>query len=58
MENYGGPKKNPENQVPHNRWVQEVLKNEGHVTPSPEVLRKVPSWRMIVNEKGEINVTS
>ncbi|KAK9290998.1 hypothetical protein L1049_009181 [Liquidambar formosana] len=62
LENYGGhSKKNTEDlndkQVPQNRWVQEVLKVEGHVSPSPDVMVRVPSWRTIVNEKGEINVT-
>ncbi|KAI5682892.1 hypothetical protein M9H77_04120 [Catharanthus roseus] len=39
-----------------NKWVQEVCKVEGQ-SPSPEVMVKVPSWRMIVTEKGEANVT-
>ncbi|XP_058003266.1 protein SEMI-ROLLED LEAF 2 isoform X2 [Hevea brasiliensis] len=64
LENYGDHKKNSENldtdkQGPQDRWVQEVLKNEGHVIhdSSPEVIRRVPSWRTIVNGKGEVNVT-
>ncbi|KAF9664732.1 hypothetical protein SADUNF_Sadunf16G0048700 [Salix dunnii] len=62
LESYGGPKKGSENldtdkQGPQSRWVQEVLKNEGHVTPSPEVITGVPSWRTIVNERGEVNMT-
>jgi hypothetical protein len=44
-------------QGPQSRWVQEVLKNEGHVTPFPEVITRVPSWRTIVNERGEVNMT-
>ncbi|KAJ6747469.1 CYCLIN-LIKE PROTEIN [Salix koriyanagi] len=56
LENYGGPKRISENldtdkQGPQNRWVQEVLKNEGHATPLPEVITRVPSWRTIVNER-------
>ncbi|XP_019077475.1 protein SEMI-ROLLED LEAF 2 isoform X4 [Vitis vinifera] len=41
-----------------NRWVQEVLKVEGHVSPSPEVTMRVLSWNTIVNEKGEVNVST
>uniref|UniRef100_A0A6N2KDP2 Uncharacterized protein n=1 Tax=Salix viminalis TaxID=40686 RepID=A0A6N2KDP2_SALVM len=63
LENYGGPKRISENldtdkQGPQNRWVQEVLKNEGHATPLPEVITRVPSWRTIVNERGEVNMTA
>ncbi|KAL9336325.1 hypothetical protein Peur_070813 [Populus x canadensis] len=62
LENYGGPMRSSENldtdkQGPQSRWVQEVLKNEGHVTPFPEVITRVPSWRTIVNERGEVNMT-
>ncbi|KAJ6756298.1 putative EXPRESSED-RELATED [Salix purpurea] len=62
LESCGGPKKGSENldtdkQGPQSRWVQEVLKNEGHVTPSPEVITGVPSWRTVVNERGEVNMT-
>ncbi|KAL5743993.1 hypothetical protein ACOSP7_026855 [Xanthoceras sorbifolium] len=56
LENYGGPKKNLEN-LEESRWVQEVRKKEGHVSP-PDALIKVPSWRVIVNDKGEINATA
>ncbi|KAG6769203.1 hypothetical protein POTOM_024820 [Populus tomentosa] len=63
LENYGGPKRISENldtdkPGPQNRWVQEVLKNEGHATPLPEVITRVPSWRTIVNERGEVNMTA
>ncbi|KAL7601180.1 hypothetical protein Lser_V15G26308 [Lactuca serriola] len=54
LENYGSS--NKESDDPNqNRWVQEVLKSDHHVSPS-EALIKVPSWRTIVNEKGELNV--
>ncbi|KAF8396144.1 hypothetical protein HHK36_017757 [Tetracentron sinense] len=62
LENYGGHKENAEN-LHHekldtqNWWVQEVLKIEGHVSPLPDVMTRVPSSRRIVNEKGEVNVT-
>ncbi|KAJ6968139.1 hypothetical protein NC653_036168 [Populus alba x Populus x berolinensis] len=44
LENYGGPMRSSENldtdkQGPQSRWVQEVLKNEGHVTPLPGSLQ-------------------
>ncbi|XP_021281776.1 uncharacterized protein LOC110414724 isoform X3 [Herrania umbratica] len=59
LESYGGPRKNLENpNGAQSRWVQEVLKNEGHVSPSPDVLIRVPSWGAIVNDKGELNVTA
>ncbi|KAG5555681.1 hypothetical protein RHGRI_006358 [Rhododendron griersonianum] len=58
LENYGCPSKesmDSGNNNP-NRWVQEVLKDSGHVSPSPELKMRVPSWRTIVNEKGEVNL--
>ncbi|KAG8646692.1 protein SEMI-ROLLED LEAF 2 isoform X2 [Manihot esculenta] len=65
LENYEDPTKKSENLDTdklgtQGRWVQEVRKNEGHVihvNPS-EVIRGVPSWRAIVNENGEVNVTA
>lgn len=57
LENYGGPKRNSENSDQNqSRWVEEVRKKEGHVSPLPDVLIRVSSWRLMVNEKGEINV--
>ncbi|XP_031399290.1 protein SEMI-ROLLED LEAF 2 isoform X2 [Punica granatum] len=59
LENYASGKKSAENdkQGPQSRWVQEVLKNEGHVPPSIEYAVNVPSWDKIVNEKGEMILT-
>ncbi|KAG8371940.1 hypothetical protein BUALT_Bualt12G0015000 [Buddleja alternifolia] len=57
LENYGGRSKES-NDPNQNRWVQEVQKTEGHISPSPDVLMKVPSWRTIVNDKGQLNVTA
>ncbi|KAI3667392.1 hypothetical protein L6452_42449 [Arctium lappa] len=54
LENYGALSKESDNPN-QSRWVQEVLKNEHHMSPA-EALMKIPSWRTIVNEKGEINV--
>ncbi|GLT37374.1 hypothetical protein SLA2020_116930 [Shorea laevis] len=53
LENYEVPKKNSENPDDQNRWVEEVLKNEGLVPPL-DALTKAPSWRTIVNDKGEL----
>ncbi|GKV25742.1 hypothetical protein SLEP1_g35137 [Rubroshorea leprosula] len=53
LENYEVPKKNSENLDGQNRWVEEVLKNEGLVPPS-DAFTKAPSWRTIVNDKGEL----
>ncbi|KAL6530458.1 hypothetical protein OROMI_028347 [Orobanche minor] len=41
-----------------NRWVQEVQKTEGHISPSPDVAMKAPSWKVIVNDKGQLNVAA
>ncbi|KAL6505973.1 hypothetical protein OROHE_022692 [Orobanche hederae] len=41
-----------------NRWVQEVQKTEGHISPSPDVAMKAPSWKVIVNDKGHLNVAA
>ncbi|KAK9053622.1 hypothetical protein SSX86_024696 [Deinandra increscens subsp. villosa] len=54
LENYGALGKDSYNQN-QNRWVQEVLKNERNIPPN--ALMKVPSWRTIVNEKGEVTVS-
>lgn len=56
LENYGAPCKEELQDPNQNKWVQEVRKGEGHVSPSPDLLTKVPSWRMIVNDKGIANV--
>ncbi|KAM5552228.1 protein SEMI-ROLLED LEAF 2 [Rosa sericea] len=41
LENYGGVKKNSEQE---------------EVSPSVEPMRRIPSWRLIVSEKGGVNV--
>ncbi|CAD5177193.1 unnamed protein product [Musa acuminata subsp. malaccensis] len=63
LDNYGVPKKKSENgqqseEGTQSRWVQEVLKTEGHVSPSPFVMARVPSWKSIVNDRGELNLTT
>ncbi|XP_071720584.1 protein SEMI-ROLLED LEAF 2 [Rutidosis leptorrhynchoides] len=56
LENYGSLSK--ESGDPNqNRFVQDVLQNEHHVSSS-EALMKIPPWNTIVNEKGELNVSA
>ncbi|GMN54746.1 hypothetical protein TIFTF001_023871 [Ficus carica] len=58
LENYGSRKENTGNlEGAQHRWVEEVLKNERHVSPSPDTTIRVPSWRAIVDNKGEVNMT-
>ncbi|KAL8125471.1 protein SEMI-ROLLED LEAF 2-like [Apium graveolens] len=54
LENYGSP--NKELQDP-NQDRLEMSKAESRTSPSPKVLTKVPSWTVIVSDKGETNVT-
>ncbi|XVE61142.1 hypothetical protein DITRI_Ditri06bG0016200 [Diplodiscus trichospermus] len=59
LENYGGSRENSENlNGAQSQLEEEVLKDEGHASSSPNVLKTVPSWRTIVNDKGELNVTA
>ncbi|XP_042000565.1 protein SEMI-ROLLED LEAF 2-like [Salvia splendens] len=51
LENYKGQSKESSGSE------QEVNKAEGHVSPS-EASTKVPSWRIIINEKGQLNVAA
>ncbi|XP_073306164.1 protein SEMI-ROLLED LEAF 2-like isoform X1 [Primulina huaijiensis] len=55
LENYGGANKESHNSN-QNNTAQEVLKTEDHVSPLPET--EVPSWTMIINDKGQLNVTA
>ncbi|KAJ0985865.1 hypothetical protein J5N97_004221 [Dioscorea zingiberensis] len=58
LENYESPQKKPDvlnKQPSQNRWVQEVRKTEGHVSPSPISITRIPSWKHIV--KDEVNLT-
>ncbi|PPR84914.1 hypothetical protein GOBAR_AA35799 [Gossypium barbadense] len=58
LENYEDPRKNLEN---HNggksQLEKEVVKDEGHDSPSPDVPITFPSWDTIVNDNGEQNVS-
>ncbi|KAJ4904063.1 Uncharacterized protein Rs2_18014 [Raphanus sativus] len=55
LENYGHPKKLTNPSESGRKWVDEVLKNEGHVAHADYHIN-VPSWRTVVNDKGELNV--
>lgn len=52
LENYGWSEKNSEKSDGQNRWVEEVRKNDSQ-DPPPSGLAKFPSWRTLVNDKGE-----
>ncbi|OIV92325.1 hypothetical protein TanjilG_10535 [Lupinus angustifolius] len=61
LENYGGPKENSadldhEEQGSENKWVQEVMTNEDHISPLFDVKKRNPSWSTIVNGNGEVIV--
>ncbi|XP_039116167.1 protein SEMI-ROLLED LEAF 2-like isoform X2 [Dioscorea cayenensis subsp. rotundata] len=58
MENYENLQKKPEyldNPPTQNSWVHEVCKAEGHVSPSPICITRIPSWKHIL--KDEVNLT-
>ncbi|CAN8286934.1 unnamed protein product [Cochlearia groenlandica] len=55
LENYGHTQKVTNADDSGRKWVDEVLKNEGHVAYADSLIN-VPSWRTVVNEKGELNV--
>ncbi|XP_042019901.1 protein SEMI-ROLLED LEAF 2-like [Salvia splendens] len=57
LENYKGQSKESGGSE-QNGWVQEVNKAEGYISPSVDAATKVPSWRIIVNEKGQLNVAA
>ncbi|KAK9283316.1 hypothetical protein L1049_011555 [Liquidambar formosana] len=62
LENYGGLNKNSvdlnkDKTGIQNQWVQEMVNVEGNVYSSPDSMTRIPSWRRIVNEKGEVNMT-
>ncbi|GAB4843853.1 hypothetical protein Ancab_013815 [Ancistrocladus abbreviatus] len=52
LENYGDEK--DDKQGSENKWVEEV---QGHATLLPDATTQVPSWRTIINNKGELNVS-
>lgn len=62
LENYEKSNKksedlNKSDQVSENRWVQEVSNTEGQASPSP-VATRIPSWKSIVDSRGELSLTT
>ncbi|GAB4851611.1 hypothetical protein Ancab_031013 [Ancistrocladus abbreviatus] len=53
LENYGDVKDDKKGS--ENKWVEEV---QGHAPPSPDAMTRVPSWRAVINSKGELNVSA
>ena len=41
---------------PGGQWVEEVLKIEGHTSPSPISVSEIPSWKCIVGDDGGIHL--
>jgi len=60
LENYSSPQQNTGNDADKQdsevQWVKEVCKDERHAAPSPGLMARIPSWRAIVNTKGELDV--
>ncbi|XP_023539631.1 uncharacterized protein LOC111800256 isoform X1 [Cucurbita pepo subsp. pepo] len=54
LENYGAPAKDPDKL--NDQWVQEVVRDKGHISSSSVVMTSTPSWREIVTEGGELNL--
>ncbi|XP_042053814.1 protein SEMI-ROLLED LEAF 2-like isoform X2 [Salvia splendens] len=54
LENYGDESRDSNSN--QTNWGEEVGKTEGSVFASPNVVRKVSSWKMVVNDKGNLNV--
>ena len=62
LENYGNNIKRDDshdstNEGPPNRWVQEVLKVEGGISSSSALGTRLPSWKKMVNDRGELSMT-
>jgi hypothetical protein len=45
---------NRRGEAPGGQRVDEVLKGESHVSPSPFTISKIPSWESIVNDNRGI----
>ncbi|KAL8036932.1 hypothetical protein ABFX02_11G008200 [Erythranthe guttata] len=56
LENYKSQSKES-NDSNENRWVQEVAKTEGHISPDQDFEMNVPSWTVIINDRGQLNVS-
>ncbi|XP_020573635.1 uncharacterized protein LOC110020023 [Phalaenopsis equestris] len=62
LENYGNTHISSEDvqdteQGTQNKWVKEVLKAEGHVSPILGEHARLLSWKNLVNDKGELCLT-
>ncbi|KAF7091444.1 hypothetical protein CFC21_094024 [Triticum aestivum] len=63
LENYDSPYANSETnddtiEDRRNRWVNEVLKAEGHDPPAATILARVSSWKDIRTTNGALNLTT
>ncbi|XP_006648302.1 protein SEMI-ROLLED LEAF 2-like [Oryza brachyantha] len=47
---------NIDSEAPGSQWVEQVVKTEDHVSPPTFTISKIPSWRSIVTDKGEIHL--
>ncbi|CAH8354819.1 unnamed protein product [Eruca vesicaria subsp. sativa] len=54
LENYGHPKNLTNANDSGRKWVDEVLKNEGHLAHADSLING--PWRTVVNDKAELNV--
>ncbi|CAN6243025.1 unnamed protein product [Urochloa humidicola] len=59
LESYEPQKAQNDNRATENpggQWVEEVLKTEGHTSPSPFTISSIPSWKSIVSDNGGIHL--
>ncbi|KAK4432124.1 protein SEMI-ROLLED LEAF 2 [Sesamum alatum] len=56
LENYRGQEKESDDDN-QKSWGEEGSKTEGHA-PNDQGVARVPSWRVIVDDKGQLNVTA
>ncbi|GFP87741.1 protein efr3 homolog [Phtheirospermum japonicum] len=56
LENYNGQSKEAQD-ANQSRWLQEVHKTEGHISSTSDGANKVPTWRVIIDDRGQLNVS-
>ncbi|CAO2044524.1 unnamed protein product [Urochloa humidicola] len=59
LESYEPQKAQNDNRATENpggQWVEEVLKTEGHTSPSPFTISSIPSWKSIVSDNGGLHL--
>ncbi|PAN03982.1 hypothetical protein PAHAL_1G032700 [Panicum hallii] len=59
LESYEPEKVQKDNRAienPCGQWVEEVLKIEGHASPSPFAISKIPTWKSIVGDNCGIHL--